>query len=145
MATQLNIPNFLNPSADISTGGRARPVDLQDAQNQGLKTIINLCPISEDPGFDEAALVASLGMKYLNIAVAGPADLTADKARELDQALKQHGGPTLVHCASGNRVGALFALRAFHVDGAGIEDALAIGRAHGLKAMEPQVRALLGG
>ncbi len=142
---QLNIPNFLTPSASISTGGRAQPADLQDAKDQGLQTIVNLCPISEDPGFDEAALVASLGMSYINIPVAGAADLSADKARELSRVLAAQSGPVLVHCASGNRVGALFALKAFHVDGANLEDALTIGRAHGLKAMEPQVRALLGG
>ncbi len=145
MTVQLNIPNFLTPSASVSTGGRAQPADLQAAQAQGLKTIVNLCPISEDPGFDEAALVASLGMSYINIPVAGPADLTAEKAHELAKVLAQQSGSVLVHCASGNRVGALFALKAHHVDGAAVEDALAIGRAHGLKAMEPAVRALLGG
>ena len=45
---------------------------------------------------------------------------------------------------SGNRVGALFALKAQYVDGKSTEDALSEGRAHGLKAMEPAVRQLLG-
>ncbi|HEY1075594.1 MAG TPA: sulfur transferase domain-containing protein [Fontimonas sp.] len=144
MATQLNIPNFLTPSTDISTGGRAQPADLQQAQAQGVQTVINLCPISEDPGFDEAALVASLGMEYVNIAIASAADLTPAKARELSAALAARRGPALVHCASGNRVGALFALKAHHVDGVAAEQAIEIGRAHGLKAMEPAVRQLLG-
>lgn len=143
MALQLNIPNFLTPAANLGTGGRAQPADLQQAQAQGVKTVINLCPVSEDP-FDEAALVASLGMDYVNIAVASAADLTPAKARELANVLAAKSGPTLVHCASGNRVGALFALKAHHVDGAPAEQAIEIGRAHGLKAMEPAVRQLLG-
>lgn len=144
MTLQLDIPNFLTPAANLGTGGRAQPADLQQAQAQGVKTVVNLCPISEDPGFDEAALVASLGMDYVNIAVASAADLTPAKARELADVLAAKAGPTLVHCASGNRVGALFALKAHHVDGVAAEQAIEIGRAHGLKAMEPAVRQLLG-
>jgi hypothetical protein len=48
-----------------------------------------------------------------------------------------------VHCASSNRVGAMAALRAAWIDGRPTEEALQIGRAWGLKSLEPTVRARL--
>jgi len=48
----------------------------------------------------------------------------------------------LVHCGSGNRVGALLALRA-SLDGADDEKALALGREGGLSSLEGVVRERL--
>ncbi len=142
---QLDIPNFGAPTDNVLTGGRPRIEDLQSASAQGVRKIVNLCPHAEDPGYDEPAVVAQLGMAYENIPVAGGGDLTRENAEKLARSLQGVDGPVLVHCASGNRVGALFALKSHHLDGKPVEDALADGRAHGLKAMEPAVRALLGG
>ena len=62
----------------------------------------------------------------------------------LDRLLAQaEGERTLLHCASGNRVGALMALRAAWLHGASDEEALAIGRAHGLASLRGQVEMLL--
>lgn len=141
----LDIPNCCTPGDALCTGGRPRPRDLEDAKSKGVRKVINLCPHAEDPGYDEPALVRQLGMEYVNIPVAGPTDLTRDNARRLADALEGGDGGILVHCASGNRVGALFALKAHFLDGKPVEQALADGRAHGLKAMEPTVRQLLGG
>ena len=49
----------------------------------------------------------------------------------------------LVHCASGNRVGALIALSAAD-EGVPVEEALARGRAAGMTSTEARVRELLG-
>ena len=35
--------------------------------------------------------------------------------------------PAFVHCASGNRVGGLFAVKAFHLDGMNVEESMEIG------------------
>ncbi len=140
----LDIPNCCAPSDGLCTGGRPRPQDLRDAQAKGVRTVVNLCPPSEDPGYDEPALVRELGMRYVNIPIAGPADLTPENARKLAAVLTAADGAILVHCASGNRVGALFALKAHYVDGMPPAQAIAEGRAHGLKALEPAVRQILG-
>jgi hypothetical protein len=50
----------------------------------------------------------------------------------------------MVHCASGNRVGALLALRANRLEGASPEDALELGLDAGLTRLEPAVREALG-
>ena len=49
----------------------------------------------------------------------------------------------MVHCASGNRVGALFALKAFHLEDADVESALASGREAGLTKLEETIRERL--
>ncbi|MFA5939970.1 MAG: sulfur transferase domain-containing protein [Sinimarinibacterium sp.] len=139
----LDIPNCCTPGEGLCTGGRPRQGDLQEAKNKGVRKVINLCPLAEDPGYDEAAYVQQLGMDYVNIPVAGPADLTRANAQRLADALANGEGGVLVHCASGNRVGALFALKAHYIDGVPVEQAITDGRAHGLKGSEMAVRQIL--
>jgi len=141
----LDIPNFCTPGTGLCTGGHPQPEQLMQAKEKGVHKIVNLCPPGETPGYDEGAIVKQLGMTYVNIPIAGAADLSVDNAKALAEAITDTCcGPILVHCASGNRVGALFALKAHFVDGKSVDEALADGRAHGLKAMEPVVRQLLG-
>ena len=52
--------------------------------------------------------------------------------------------PVVLHCASSNRVGALLAMKAFYVDEATPEEALALARKAGITRMEPAVRQKLG-
>jgi protein tyrosine phosphatase (PTP) superfamily phosphohydrolase (DUF442 family) len=141
----LDIPNACTPASGVCSGGRPRPEHLRNAKEKGVRTVINLCPPAEACDYDEAALVQELGMHYVNIAVAGPADLTAENARRLADAMQEAGPghPVLLHCASGNRVGALMALKARLVDQKSAAEALAIGRAAGLKALEPFVTQLI--
>lgn len=142
----LDIPNCCTPGTGLCTGGRPRPEHFQQAKDKGVRTVINLCPPGEACDYDEAAVVSGLGLHYVNIPVSGPADITADKARELAKAMAEYspGHPVLLHCASGNRVGALMAMKARFVDGRSPADALAEGRAAGLKALEPLVTQLIG-
>lgn len=140
------IPNVARPFPRIVTGGRPAPEHFSRLRELGVKTVINLCPPAEACAYDEPALMRQLGLHYLNIPVAGPADLTRETAQSFDEALAGSvDGDVLVHCASSNRVGALFALRARFVESKNVEESLAIGRSAGLKAMEPVVRQLLGG
>jgi len=141
----LNIPNARTPAASLCTGGQPSAQHIHEAKQQGVRTVINLRPPTEPCEFDEAALVTSLGMRYVNLPIAGPVDLTVANAQKLAAALAAAGDcATLVHCASSNRVGALFALKAHFLDGLSIEEAVAIGRDAGLTAMESAVRQILG-
>ena len=125
---------------DLITGGQPTAEDFKTMAAAGLKHVINLRPTVEDPGFDEAALAASLGMRYTLVPIAGAGDLTEDNAKKLDAAMAASAGqPTLIHCASSNRVGGLLAVRAARCQGKSNEEALASGRAGGLTMREPQV------
>ncbi|MGB5737928.1 MAG: hypothetical protein WBM54_01160, partial [Woeseia sp.] len=74
--------------------------------------------------------------------IAGPDDVTFENAAKLDALLAEFAGPVLLHCGSGNRVGALFALRA-KAAGASDDEAIAVGRAAGLTQLEETVRRTL--
>ena len=142
----IDIPNPHFPFDGVCTGGRPRPQQLRQARAAGVKTVVSLCSPSERDDYDEGTLAAALGMRYLNIPVAGPGDLTLASASLLAEALHDApASPVLVHCASGNRVGALFALKAHLIDGLGIERSIAIGRSAGLATLESEVRCILSG
>lgn len=138
------IPNLLNPAPGFISGGQPGSEQLEAAADSGVGNVINLRPESEDAGFDEAAKLAELGMTYTVLGIAGPQDLSADNARKLDKLLEQSGDTTtLVHCGSGNRVGALMALRAAWVQGKSRDQALEVGRQWGLTKLEGVVSQLL--
>lgn len=113
------------------------------ARERGIATVINLRPDAELAGRDEAAEVRAAGLDYVQIPVAGAADVTVEKADALWRRLEQARGPVLVHCASGNRVGALLAIGAARHGGMTPAAALAFGRTAGLSGLEARVRALL--
>ena len=56
----------------------------------------------------------------------------------------QQNGPVLLHCGSGNRIGALLALRAVWLEGKDPAAALDYGKAAGLTGLEPAVKSMLG-
>ena len=139
----IDIPNAQMPFPGILTGGQPSGQHLEQARDAGFKLVINTRGIGE-PGTDiEPSYVEELGMSYLHLPVSGPADITVETAKALTDALESAAGPVMVHCASGNRVGALFALKAFHIEGLSREDALTVGRSAGLTGMEPFVSSLL--
>ena len=104
----------------------------------GFTTIVDLRGPTEDRGMDEAAEVAALGMRYITLPIGGADDVTYENAAELDKIIAAADGPVLLHCASGNRVGALHALSR-KMAGASSDDALAAGKAAGLTRLEPVV------
>ena len=124
-------------------GGAPKATDLGQAAKDGYKTIIDLRPPNETGVAEEQKQLAALGVKYVSIPTAGEAGLMKENAAALDDALKNAGpGKVMVHCKSGNRVGALFALRAKWNQGKSAEEALAIGKATGLTGLEPAWKRL---
>ena len=129
------MPVFL---AGSSTFLPDNPETLAIAREAGFVAVIDLRGEEEDRGIDEVAAVEALGMRYVSLPVHGADDVTFENAEELDRLLGEFDGPVLVHCASGNRVGALVALRA-SAAGASDAEALAAGKAAGLTRLEPAV------
>jgi uncharacterized protein (TIGR01244 family) len=139
----INVPNLCSPKPDILACGLPSDQDLQDAARKGIKTIINLCPNDETPP-TEPTMVAQLGMKYVNIPIRGPQDLTREAARQLADVMDDcNNHPLLAHCRSANRVGALMALKEYWFEGKTAEQALQTGRSAGLTKMEPGVADIM--
>jgi len=108
-------------------------------QSEGVKHVINLRPEAETKG-SEAPLVESLGMQFYALPIAGPADITPANAQALDDLMGAvNAEPTLIHCASSNRIGALIALQKI-VKGDDLEVAIEEGRRWGLTKLEAAVR-----
>jgi uncharacterized protein (TIGR01244 family) len=113
-------------------------------KSAGITTVIDLRPDAETPDLDEKSVAEAAGLKYRSLPIASPADLTRENVKRFDQLLKDsQDEEVLVHCASGNRVGAMMALRAAWVQGKSTEEALAIGQAAGMTGMTEAVKAKL--
>ncbi|WP_312236915.1 sulfur transferase domain-containing protein [Stenotrophomonas sp.] len=133
---------FAQPRPQLYTAGQPSAAQLQQAAEAGVTTVIDLRQPDEDRGFDETAAAERLGLRYVRIPVAGAAGLTQANARALRATLAQSTGPVLLHCASGNRAGALLAVLQAQ-DGASVEQALELGRRAGMTSLEAPTRVLL--
>lgn len=138
----LEAPNVRQQAPNLITGGHPSRGDLETLKESGITTVINLQGL-EEGSLEEAAIADELGLHYIALPVTGRNDLTFENAEKLDAALKLADGPTFLHCASSNRVGALMALRAFHVQKMSPVDALKVGKDAGLASLASTVEALI--
>lgn len=137
---QAQILNLKPAETNVYASGQPTKEQIQLLANAGIKHIINLRPTSEQD-WDEGAYVRSLNLQYHSIPVAGIEDVTSENAKTLTQLLKTIGNePVLVHCSSGNRVGALIAVAEHDIKGRDIEAAIVEGRRWGLTKLEADVR-----
>ena len=130
------------PGSGIVTSGQPDEAAFRNIAGAGYSTVIDMRAADEDRGLEEQRIVEALGMTYLLFPIAGKQDVSFEKAAALNEILGGLDGPVLVHCKSGNRVGALFALRAKN-NGASSEEALAIGKAAGMTRLEKLVQERL--
>ena len=145
-APQLPIENARAPLPGLLSTAQPTPEQVELASRAGYRTVINL-RTPEESGFEwERETVERLGMRYVNIPVAGVSGLTREVVERFDAELRKGlaDGPVLLHCASGNRNGALLALRAAWIEGVAPEQALRLGIDAGLTRLEGATRERLG-
>jgi uncharacterized protein (TIGR01244 family) len=139
------IKNLKTPGPNYFSGGQPTDEQFAALAGTGVKHVINLRPTSETPKLDEAGLVADRGMNYHSLPVDGAAGLTLSNVKAFDQLLKKVGDEKVfLHCSSGNRVGALMALRTSLIYGESTDAAITQGKAWGLTRLEPELRRLMG-
>lgn len=126
----------------LITSGQPTIEDLNRLQAEGVTTIISLRTETENSGYDEVSEVTNLGMRFISLPISGKADISTEKAEELNHILEQTDGKVLLHCASGNRVGALVALIA-NSQGDSPEQSLELGKKAGLGSLQTTVEPLL--
>jgi len=138
------IKGLQHPSKNIYIAGQPAAESFAALAKAGVRHVINFRPPEETPGFNEAAIATQSNLAYYNIPVSGAADLTRDKVKLLDNVLNKIGNEKVIlHCSSGNRAGALMALRAAWIEGASAEQAIEAGERHGLTKLRPKVESLL--
>lgn len=138
---ELTNPQIVGSS--VITGGQPNQSDLARLRQSGVTTIVNMRTAGEDLGYDERAEAESLGMTYISLPVSTTAGLDMDTAAQLRAILGDSNGPAFIHCGSGNRVGAIYAIGAHEIDGLPVDQALEIGRSAGLTGFERRVRGIL--
>ena len=93
---------------DIYLAGQPTPQDLPLFKQAGIKTVITLRKPSEVP-WDEAAAVSQQGMKFVSVPFQRPAELKTEVFEKVLEVLRdKKRGPTVLHCGSANRVGAIW-------------------------------------
>lgn len=136
---------LLQPLPGLYTAGQPAASDWGAIKARGVRTVVNLRPQGELKDRDEAAEVRAAGLRYVEIPVSGAEGINPANARALHAALAPaHGGGVLVHCASGNRAGALLALEQREFDGVAAQRALEIGKSGGVTGLEGKLRQVLG-
>lgn len=137
----MDIINWLEVESNIYSSGQPDSHKWQEIAALGVKTVINLRPDAELQA-PEQPQVEAAGMEYIQLPIASLNDFSADVVSQFQSLLNEKGNGLLVHCASGNRVGALFALAAA-ADGKSHDQAMERGRSAGLTKLAPQVEMLL--
>jgi protein tyrosine phosphatase (PTP) superfamily phosphohydrolase (DUF442 family) len=140
----LGVQNVAEPVPNLITAAQPTRAQADELVSMGYENFISLQFAEESGAGWEESGIPGAGGRFARISVGGPDDLTRENVEALARVLEEAGGEqTVLYCASSNRVGALLALKAYWMDGADAADALALGRAAGMRALEPSVRRLL--
>ena len=137
------VGNYNRPAPFIGTGGQLADGAMAELKGMGFKTVVSL--LNPREGLEaEREAAHEAGLNFYSISVSSKAP-TEEQVREFAGIVSATGNyPILVHCASSNRVGAMWALYR-HQMGVPAEIALEEGKAAGLKtSREPAVRERFG-
>lgn len=132
----------LLPVDGLTSSGQPDEAEFALFAAAGYVAVVDLRGPAENRGLDEAAVLEELNLDYVTLPLSSPDAISFENAAKLDQILSAYDGPVLVHCGSGNRVGALLALSK-SLQGADDEEALVYGRSAGMTGLEPVVRSRL--
>lgn len=133
----------VEPVDGVTSSGQPDQAALEVFSESGYAAIIDLRGEGEERGMDEKAAVESLGMDYVLFPIESRGAINFENAAELDKLIESYDEPVLIHCGSGNRVGAMLALRQ-SLNGADDEAAVEYGKEGGLTRLEDVVRERLG-
>lgn len=129
-ATQINdLVRYHRTTPEIATSGALSHDGVQELVKHGFRTVIDLRTAVEGTDTEER-MIKSAGMTYINIPVTSDG-VNESQLEAFKQALEQNSPPFLVHCATGNRAGAMWT--AYRLDeGVTPEAAFKEGRAAGM-------------
>ena len=132
----------VEPVNGVTSAGQPSEETLRVFKDSGYAAVIDLRGVSEDRGIDEQDVVEELGMSYVPFPIVGSDAINFGTAERLNTLIEAQDGPVLIHCGSGNRVGAMLALIE-SLKGAEDDAAIAAGKEGGLTRLESVVRERL--
>jgi len=132
LAGNPGINNYYRARPDVATAGQPSDQALADIQKAGFKTIINL-RTEQEGSLEEKPKVEALGLEYHNIPI-GSDGISMEQVALFEKIFGDSANrPVFVHCASSNRVGAMWFIHQVLGEGKDEASALEEARRAGLK------------
>jgi protein tyrosine phosphatase (PTP) superfamily phosphohydrolase (DUF442 family) len=100
------VPNACQISSTVLTGGQPSAAHLAAFKATGGQILLDLRDPMEPRPLDEPAVARSLDLEYVNVPVSAGTMTDETMDRILGTLRRAGDRPVLVHCGSGNRVGA---------------------------------------
>ena len=126
---------------DIFLAGQPSAEDFAEFKKRGVKSVLNV-RTKEEMDFDESKTIKNLGLEYHHIPVAGHDALTDENFEKIRKLLNtKEERPLLFHCASANRVGAVWLAHRVLDGGLTYDDALAEAKTVGQKNAALEAKA----
>ena len=139
------VQNFSRVDATIACGGATTPAAMHALKADGFISIINL-RTADEPGANvdgEASAALKAGVRYFHLPFKAAAPDTAVVERFLAVVAEPANQPVFIHCATANRVAALWLIKRVRLDGWTVDKALTEAEAIGLTS-EPLREFALG-
>lgn len=138
-ATQVNnLMRYYRVTPNIATSGALSQDSIQELSKHSFQTVIDLRNESEDTSIEKKAVKAAQ-MTYINIPVTNEG-INESQLAAFKRALEQATPPILIHCATGNRAGAMWTVYRLS-EGISPDIAFKEGRTAGMNAgMEEKIR-----
>lgn len=131
------VQNFSRVGATIACGGATSPDAIEALKADGFTSIVNL-RAADEPGanVDGAASVArKAGLQYFHLPFRAAAPDTPIVDRFLAVVAEPTNQPVFIHCATANRVAALWLIKRVRLDAWTVDKALAEAEAIGLTSV----------
>jgi len=144
-ADAARFPVYHKLGPDLAASGQPTAEGLAELKALGFRTVVNLRTEAEGAAA-ERAVVQGQGLVYVNVPITHEGFALADVEAVQKVIEDKAAGPVLLHCASSNRVGAVWAVVQAQ-QGRSLEEALAAGREAGLQSpvMVDAVRRVVAG
>lgn len=128
------VANYTRVDATVACAGATPVQALPELKKNGFVSVINFrMPQEQGANIDEAkATAAQVGLKYIHLPHQTP---TAEIAEAFLKAVADPANqPVYIHCASANRVGAMWFIKRVKLDGWDTDRAMKEAEAIGLRA-----------
>lgn len=129
----------------LVVGGEPSQKDVQILKRQGTVFFINCLPVREQ-SWDEFTYVTQQDLNYERLSIERDNGIHLLNALKLQSILNAHAHEQVfLHCATGNRIGALIAVYQYYALGRTAKHAISVGEYWGLKDKEKISNMLLEG
>lgn len=128
------VTNYTRVDATVACAGATPVQALPEIKKNGFVSVVNFRMATEQgANIDEAkATAAQLGLKYIHLPFQTPTPEVAEAF--LKAAADRSNQPMYIHCASANRVGAMWFIKRVKLDGWDTERAMKEAETIGLRA-----------